>query len=87
MTVFWDIAHAIITLMMEAVGTPETSVNFCETTRRNIPEDSHLHCSCHITAMMCDHTCCVFNLLRGNGQYRSTYIGKTLKACDFSITL
>jgi hypothetical protein len=29
--------------MMEAVSTPETSVNFYETTRRNIPEDSHLH--------------------------------------------
>jgi hypothetical protein len=26
-------------LMMEAVSTSETSVNFCETTRRNIPED------------------------------------------------
>jgi hypothetical protein len=25
--------------MMEAVSTPETSVNFYETTRRNIPED------------------------------------------------
>jgi hypothetical protein len=29
--------------MMEAVSTSETSVNFYETTRRNIPEDSHLH--------------------------------------------
>jgi hypothetical protein len=29
--------------MMEAVNTSETSVNFYETTRRNIPEDSHLH--------------------------------------------
>jgi hypothetical protein len=27
---------------MEAVRTSETSVNFCQTTRRNIPEDSHL---------------------------------------------
>jgi hypothetical protein len=30
-------------LMMEAVSTCEKSVNFYETTRRNIPEDSHLH--------------------------------------------
>jgi hypothetical protein len=31
------------TLMMEAVSTSETSVNFYQTTRRNAPEDSHLH--------------------------------------------
>jgi hypothetical protein len=29
--------------MMEAASTSETSVNFYQTTRRNIPEDSHLH--------------------------------------------
>jgi hypothetical protein len=28
---------------MEVVCTSETSVNFYQTTRRNIPEDSHLH--------------------------------------------
>jgi hypothetical protein len=28
--------------MMEAASTSETSVNFYQTTRRNIPEDSHL---------------------------------------------
>jgi hypothetical protein len=28
---------------MEAISTYETSVNFYQTTRRNIPEDSHLH--------------------------------------------
>jgi hypothetical protein len=27
----------------EAASTSETSVNFCQTTRRNNPEDSHLH--------------------------------------------
>jgi hypothetical protein len=43
-TFFWDAAQcrAIIALVMEAVSTFETSVNFCETTRRNNPEDSHL---------------------------------------------
>jgi hypothetical protein len=33
----------LIALMMEAVSTFETSINSYETTRRNIPEDSHLH--------------------------------------------
>jgi hypothetical protein len=32
-----------IALMMEAASTSETSVNFYQTTRRNNPEDSHLH--------------------------------------------
>jgi hypothetical protein len=31
-----------IALMMEAVSTSETSVNFYQTTRRNIPDDSHV---------------------------------------------
>jgi hypothetical protein len=30
-------------LMMKAASTSETSVNFYQTTRRNNPEDSHLH--------------------------------------------
>jgi hypothetical protein len=29
--------------MIEAASTSETSVNFCQTTRRYIPEGSHLH--------------------------------------------
>jgi hypothetical protein len=33
----------LFALMMEAASTYETSVNFYQTTRRNIPEDSHLH--------------------------------------------
>jgi hypothetical protein len=44
MAVFWDAAHNLFTaLMMEAVSTSETSVNFYQTTWRNIPEDSHLY--------------------------------------------
>jgi hypothetical protein len=35
-------ASTIITLMMEAVSTSKTLVNFYQTTRRNNPEDSHL---------------------------------------------
>jgi hypothetical protein len=38
-----SIIRALIALQMEAVSTSETSVNFYQTTRRNIPEDSHLH--------------------------------------------
>jgi hypothetical protein len=34
--------RTIIALMMEAVSTSETSVNFYQTKRRNILEDSHL---------------------------------------------
>jgi hypothetical protein len=36
----------IIAQMMDAASTSETSVNFYQTTRRNIPEDSHLHTRC-----------------------------------------
>jgi hypothetical protein len=35
-----------IALMMEAASTSETSVNY-QTTRHNIPEDSHLHTCRH----------------------------------------
>jgi hypothetical protein len=34
---------SIITLMMEAVSSSETSVNIYQTTQCNIPEESHLH--------------------------------------------
>jgi hypothetical protein len=33
----------LVALMMEAASTSKTSVNFYQTTRRNTPEDSHLH--------------------------------------------
>jgi hypothetical protein len=41
---FRRIAQAIV-LVVEAGRTSETSVNFYESTRRNIPEDGHLHTS------------------------------------------
>jgi hypothetical protein len=41
--------RAMITLIMEAASTSETSVNFYQTTRRNNPEDSHLQNMCFIT--------------------------------------
>jgi hypothetical protein len=58
MTIFWGVApcslvdvtdiselltDSIMALMMEAVSTSETSVNFYQTTRSNITEDTHLH--------------------------------------------
>jgi hypothetical protein len=44
MAVLWDVEPCtwLTALTMEAVNIFETSVNFYETTRRNIPEDSHL---------------------------------------------
>jgi hypothetical protein len=33
----------LIALMMEAASTSEMLVNIYQTTRRNIPEDSHLY--------------------------------------------
>jgi hypothetical protein len=44
----WFLACSLlITLMMEAASTSETSVNFYQTTWHNNPEDSHLHIHCH----------------------------------------
>jgi hypothetical protein len=37
----------LITLTMEAARISETSVNIYQTTRRKIPEDSHLHSRRH----------------------------------------
>jgi hypothetical protein len=37
-----SIIKALIALMMKGARTSETSANFYQTTRRNIPEDSHL---------------------------------------------
>jgi hypothetical protein len=46
---FTDVSEVLIAsiirkmnLMMEAASTSQTSVKFYQTTRRNIPEDSHL---------------------------------------------
>jgi hypothetical protein len=38
-------AHMIMSLMMEAVSTSETSVHFYHTTRCNILEERHIRCS------------------------------------------
>jgi hypothetical protein len=53
MTVFWNIScylvdparrfRGVYCLHHQADESSETSVNIYQTTRRNIPEDSHLH--------------------------------------------
>jgi late competence protein required for DNA uptake (superfamily II DNA/RNA helicase) len=42
-------AYCRITLMMEAVSSSKTFVNIYQTTRSNIPEDSHLRFSGYLT--------------------------------------
>jgi hypothetical protein len=37
----------VFSLMVEAVRTSETSIDFYDFTRRNIPEHSHLHTLCY----------------------------------------
>jgi hypothetical protein len=43
MAVFYDVVPCILALMMAAVSTSEMSANLCETARRNIPGDDHVH--------------------------------------------
>jgi hypothetical protein len=45
-------SSGLITLMMEAVSTSETSVNFYQTTRRSIPEDSLLQLYTYLQEMI-----------------------------------
>jgi hypothetical protein len=40
-------AYFVLVLMMEAASASETSVNFCQTTQHNNPEDSRLHTRSH----------------------------------------
>jgi hypothetical protein len=63
--VFWDVVScshievdqrfwgAIIALMMEAVRTSETSINFNVTTRHYLPEDSKLHTTLMFNTWLC----------------------------------
>jgi hypothetical protein len=43
---------SVIVLMMESVTTSETSVNFYQTKRRNIPEDSHMNSKSMLAIIM-----------------------------------
>jgi hypothetical protein len=74
--VFWDVLpcsqrDSLITLMMEAVRTSETSVDIYLTTRQYIPEDSELH------------TCCCENL-KSHISLLFTCVGLSLMPCGSS---
>jgi hypothetical protein len=45
--------YSFIALMMEAANTSETLVNFYQTTRRNILEDSHLRGMTFVCLFLC----------------------------------
>jgi hypothetical protein len=55
------LAASIITLMMDAASTCETSVNSYQTTWHNHPEDSHLHTSRHEPEISLNNSI-IFNL-------------------------
>jgi hypothetical protein len=64
-----------IALMMEAVSTSETSVNFYQTILRNIPEDSRLHTrrrenlKSHIGIQACSTVCKQTRVTNEGGPY------------------
>jgi hypothetical protein len=72
----------IISRMMEAVSISETSVNFYQSTRHNIQEDSYLHNACplHIITVYSEthtkpiNTFCEKNaelmIVKADGTYR-----------------
>jgi hypothetical protein len=53
---------SIIALMMEAESTPETTVNFYQTTSRNNPEDNHLQCG--IDSIFTEAEACLKSILQ-----------------------
>jgi hypothetical protein len=57
--------------MMKAVSISETSVNFYHTTRRNIPEDSHLR-PCIWSDSNNEADTAVVNILRTNQDWKQT---------------
>jgi hypothetical protein len=75
-----SIIRAIITLMMEAASTSETSVNFYQTTRHNNPEDSHLQALYHCGTVHADEDCTDETSFRENGALgeQNITIGKLL---------
>jgi hypothetical protein len=71
---FTIVSFKLIALMMEAANTSETSVNFYQTTRRNIPEDSHLY----------SHS--LFFQLRGRVSYPYVYF-IFVETCKFKTSM
>jgi hypothetical protein len=54
---------------MEATNTSETPVNFYRTTRRNIPEDSHLHKRSYMSVYQIIRLISCFRYLRSHGHH------------------
>jgi hypothetical protein len=90
MTVFWDgalcslvsgVLNARNMVVMNIVNASETSVNLCETTQLNIPEDSYLQCRpLHKTTTKCMKWSCgiLFRYLRAPFSFRDYAVsGKT----------
>jgi hypothetical protein len=81
-----EVLTAMINLMMEAVSISETSVNFYETTPRNIPEDSHfykIHMIYNLWHEVCFINCCAmyFNASQSfSYSIRSQFLYITLPA-------
>jgi hypothetical protein len=84
--------ESLIALMMEAVRTYETSVNFYQTARRNIPEDDHVHIiSLHFNTYVLDNTRMDKSIytrfdLR-NSRLRDKGSNRLSRLCEFLITL
>jgi hypothetical protein len=70
--------------MMEIVSTSETSVNFYDTTRRKIPEDSHLQSSFCLANTPCFSIKCVKGFWTGchRLQKRTAWFFPILRAPD-----
>jgi hypothetical protein len=73
-----------IALTMEAVIASETSASFYETTRRNIPEDRHLHIRRHenLKSRTVDKRVTIFKL---NNFTRETEVPQTFKNNRISV--
>jgi hypothetical protein len=76
MTIFWDVAPCslvevvsevlaacITAMMMEAASTSEKSVNFYQTTRRNITEENHLNVKSNRNLAECIRSYCILKVV------------------------
>jgi hypothetical protein len=75
-----------IALMMEAVSTSETSFSSYQTTRRNIPEDSHLQCiSCRRFFLLFISASCHYQMTRGTTTQGSHRTVTAIKGTTFTV--
>jgi hypothetical protein len=57
--------------MMDAANTSETPVNLYKTTRRDNPEDSHLHCEIFVFCVSVRRSALERTLVLQNGKNRN----------------